>query len=311
MNNLEIRHLESFLVLAEEGNFGRAALRLNITQPPLTQRIKELEEILKVSLFDRTTRRVQITAAGRVFLEKVRATMQSLDIAVEASRLTERGVIGRLRVGYTGIASDSVLPQLVSRFGALYPKIALEFVGPCTTGETVLSLLNNETDVALCFLPITDMRLNSRRLTSTDLVLVLPNLHPLARKKSVSVKDVAEEPFVGYPADRGFRLRTAIDTECARAGFRARVVTESRWTQSLLCLVAAGVGVAIVPREQKVRGVAGVVFRSLKPSQLPLDHGIIWRSDDQSPLVASFLAVAQEKFPSGRHSDRRRNPSRP
>jgi DNA-binding transcriptional LysR family regulator len=298
MNGLEMKHLEFFVAVAEEGSFTRAALRLHITQPPLSLRIKQLEAMLKITLFDRTTRRVRLTSAGRVFLEKIQDTMQSLNAAVEASRLTARGLLGSLRVGYTGIASDSVLPQLLSMFGSLYPKIALEFLGPCTTGEVALSLLDEEIDVALCFLPLGEKRLESRRLRATELALVLPDRHPLARTIKISLKDLAEEPFVTYPASGGFHLRAAVDAECLRAGFRPRVVKDSRWTQTLLCLVAAGVGVAIVPKEQQARGMEGVTFRALIPSQAPLYHGIVWRKDDTNPFVANFLAVAQKAFPS-------------
>jgi len=298
MSALEMKHLESFVAVAEEGSFTRAALRLHITQPPLSLRIKELEAALKVSLFDRTTRRVRLTAAGQVFLERIRSTMQSLNAAVEASRLTARGVVGSLRVGYTGIASNSVLPQILSKFGSVYPKMSLDFLGPSTTGEVEIALLNQEIDVGLCFLPVGDTRIESRRLRVTEMVLALPDRHPLARTKKLSLADLAEEPFVSYPASGGFHLRAAVDAECARTGFRPRVVKESRWTQTLVCLVAGGVGVSIVPREQRTWAmVEGVTFRSLPPSQEPLYHGIVWRRGDASPFVANFLAVAQKVFP--------------
>ena len=298
MTNPEMKHLESFLAVAEEGNFTRAALRMHITQPPVTLRVRELEAMLKVSLFDRTTRRVRLTPAGRVLLEKLQGTMQSLHAALEASKLAEQGIVGTLRVGYTGIASNSVLPQLLSLFGLHYPKIALDFLGPCTTGELLLALLNQEVDVALCFMPVEDKRLESRRLRPTELMLALPNRHPLARKKEILVSDLVEEPFVTYPASGGFHLRAAVDAECARAGFRPRVVKEARWTQTLVCLVAGGMGISIVPGEPRTRGmVEGVTFRPFIPSQAPLYHGIAWRKDDTSPFVANFLSVSHKAFP--------------
>ena len=224
--------------------------------------------------------------------------MQSLNAAVEASRLTARGLVGGLRVGYTGIASNSVLPQILSKFGSVYPKIALDFLGPSTTGEVEIALLNQEIDVGLCFLPVGDTRLESRRLRVTEMALALPDRHPLARTKKISLKDLAQEPFVTYPATGGFHLRAVVDAECARAGFRPRVVKESRWTQTLVCLAAGGVGVSIVPREQRTWAmVEGVTFRPLPPSQAPLYHGIVWRKDDASPFVANFLALAQKVFP--------------
>jgi len=298
---LELRHLESFLAVAEAGNFTRAALRLNIAQPPLSRRIKELEAMLKASLFDRTTRHVRLTLAGRMFLENLRGTMQSLNSAVAAVRQAEQGLIGSLRVGYTGIASDSILPRLIRKFRTLYPRVAMDIVGPLPAGELTLSLLNEEIDVAVCFLPPPNKRLESHTLIITELVLVLSDRHKLARAQRVWLKDVAEESFVAYPANEGFSLRAAVDAECARAGFRPRVVRESRWSRTLLCLAAAGVGVAIVPKEQQRLGMEGVTFHQLYPSQLPLHQGVVWRKGDDNPLLGNFIAVAERSFPRSRN----------
>jgi DNA-binding transcriptional LysR family regulator len=121
----------------------------------------------------------------------------------------------------------------------------------------------------------------------------------LARTKKILVKDLAEEPFVTYPASGGFHLRAKVDAECAHAGFRPRVVKEERWTQTPVCLVAGGMGISIVPGEPRTRGmVEGVTFRTFIPSQAPLYHGIVWRKDDTSPFVANFLSVSHKAFPS-------------
>ena len=300
MSELELRHLESFLAVAEEGQFTRAASRLHIAQPPLSRRIKELETVLRASLFDRTTRHVRLTLAGRIFLEKVQVTMQALNLAMAAVRQAEQGIIGSLRVGYTGIASDSILPRLIHEFRTLHPKVGLDILGPFTAGELALSLLNEEIDAAVCFLPPPNKRLESRTLIVTELVLVLSDRHPLARARRVSLRDVAEESFVTYPANEGFSLRAAVDAVCARAGFRPRVVRESRWSRTLLCLVAADVGVAIVPKEQQKHGMEGVNFHSLHPAQLPLHQGVVWRKGDTNPLVANLVAVAERSFPRNR-----------
>jgi DNA-binding transcriptional LysR family regulator len=300
MSDMEMRHLESFLAVAEEGSFTRAALRLHITQPPLSLRIRELEARLKLTLFDRTTRRVRLTSAGQIFLEKLQVTMQALNTAVAAARQVDQGVMGSLRVGFTSIASDSVLPRLIREFHSLHSKVVLDIVGPSTTGQLGISLLNNEIDCALCFLPLSDARLESRTLVVTELALVLPDHHRLARARRISLQDIADEPFVTYPANGGSHLRAAADAECTRAGFRPKIVRESRWSQTLLCLVAAGIGVAILPKEQQKRGIEGIKFVGLHPSQVPLHHGIVWRKGDTNPSVANFLTVAQKCFPRAR-----------
>ncbi len=292
-----MRHLESFLAVAEEGNFTRAAVRLHITQPPLSMRIRELEAILKLTLFDRTTRRVRLTPAGRTFLAKLQVSLQALNMAVAAARQVDHGVTGSLRVGYTSIASDSVLPKLICRFHTLHPKVALDIVGPLTTGNLVSSLINNDIDCALCFLPLASKRLVAHTLIATELALVLPNKHPLASAKRLCLKDLAEEPFVAFPANVGSRLRAAVDAEWARARLRPRIVKESSWSQTLLCLVAAGTGVAMLPKELQKRGTEGIEFVDLQPPQAPLHLGIAWREGDGNLFVNNFLAVARECFP--------------
>jgi DNA-binding transcriptional LysR family regulator len=296
MKDLELRHLESFLVVAEEGNFTRAALRLHITQPPLSLRIQQLEGLLKVKLFDRTSKYIRLTAAGRVFREKLPLTLSSLEAAIEAARQAERGVVGSLRVGYTGITSDSVLPRLIRKFRLLHPRIALDVRGPSSTGELELRLINEEIDIALCFLPLPHKRLDSRTLVRTELAVVLPSTHPMAKAKKIVLAKLAEEPFIAYPATGGFHLRAASDAACARTGFRARVIKETRSPQSVLCLIAAGAGIAILPRDHKLRTTDGLAFRDFTPAMPPVQYGMAWRKDDDSPFVANFLAVAGNLF---------------
>ena len=233
-----------------------------------------------------------------MFLEKIQVTMQTLQAAVEATRQVGQGVVGHLRVGYTLIASNLLLPRLISAFGSLYPKVTVDLLGPSASGSLGSCLLKEEIDVALCFLPFPDDRLDWRKLFLVELALVLPERHPLAHARRVSLREVAEEPFVSYPAVGGFRLRAAVDAECARSGFRPRVVKESLSSQTLLCLVAAGVGVAIVPQDQQARSIEGVRFRKLDPPQAPFPYGITWRKYDMSSHVANFLAVANRVFPS-------------
>jgi DNA-binding transcriptional LysR family regulator len=310
MKDLEMRHLESFLVVAEEGSFTRAALRLNITQPPLSLRIQQLEALLKVRLFDRTNKYIRITPAGRVFREELQGAMNSIEAAIESARQADRGVVGSLRVGYTGITTDLVLLKLIRRFRSLHPKIALDVRGPSSTGELELRLINEELDVALCFLPLPHKALESHTLVTTDLAIVLPSKHPMARAKKISLATLAEEPFIAYPATGGFHLRAASDAACAKAGFRARVIKESRSPQSVLSLIAAGTGIAILPRDHKLRATDGLVFRELIPDMAPVQYGMAWRKTDDNPCMVHFLTAAIDLFsgdkvrPGGRISAR-------
>lgn len=169
-----------------------------------------------------------------------------LDQAVEACRQADRGETGRLRVGYTGRASHVLLPRLVLAFRQRFPEVVLDIEGPLATGALRLALLDGQLDVALCFLPLTDTGIASRSFAASEFVLALPASHALAERDEVPLALLAQEAFVGYPANKGFHLRDAMDAECRRAGFQPRVVRESESSQVLLCLIAAGAGVSII-----------------------------------------------------------------
>jgi DNA-binding transcriptional LysR family regulator len=290
---MELRHLRGFMAVAQEQSFTRAAERLHMAQPPLSQRILELERELGVRLFDRHTRQVSLSAAGRAFLEGIEPVFAQLDQAAEASRRAHRGEAGRLRLGFTGRASHHLLPRLVQAFHARHPGVALDIEGPLATGPLKAALLNGSLDAALCFLPLGGDGIATRAFARSELALFLPAAHPLAGRRSVSLAALAGEPFVGYPANRGFHLREAMDAECQRAGFTPRVVRESEASQVLLCLIAAGAGVSVLPRElEALEEFGGVVLKPLRPKARALQHGLAWMAANRSPALVNLLAIA-------------------
>ncbi|MGO4394260.1 LysR family transcriptional regulator [Variovorax sp. M-6] len=289
---MDLRHLRSFLAVAQEKNFTRAANRLHMAQPPLSQRIRQLEAELDVQLFDRCTRRVELTHAGKTFYEAVESVLSQLDLAVEACRRADRGETGLLRMGYSGRASHLLLPRLMVAFRTRFPQVVLDLVGPLPTGDLRAGLLDDQLDVVLCFLPLTDPGIACRSFAPTEFVLVLPTSHPLAGQEEVALAELIDDPFVGYPSNKGYRLRDAMDAECARAGFKPRVVRESANSQVLLCLVAAGTGASIVPRElQFQEHIGGIEFKSLGQHAHRLDHGMAWRRDNGNPALINFLSI--------------------
>ncbi|MEN5064812.1 LysR substrate-binding domain-containing protein [Achromobacter aegrifaciens] len=288
---MELRHLQSFVVLATELNFTRAALRLHIAQPPLSQRIRELEDELGVKLFDRSTRKVTLTVAGRVFLDSIQPMFRQLDGAVEACRKAGRGETGNLRLGYTGRASHVRLPGLVRDCRRHYSDIALDIQGPLPTGELRLKLLDGTLDAALCFLPLEGKHIVSHEFMLSEFSIALADAHPLAAKAKLRVADLAQEPFIAYPSGKGFHLRGAMDAICLEAGFLPRVVRETEASQTLLCLVAAGTGVAIIPRDIESFNMEGVVFRPLPADAPKLQHGIAWLQTNRNPALGRLLAL--------------------
>ena len=289
---MELRHLRGFLAVAQEQSFTRAAHRLHMAQPPLSLRIRELEEELGVKLFERHTRKVALSHAGQAFFDAVEPLFVQLDQAVEACRQADRGESGRLRVGYTGRASHWLLPRVMVAFRRQFPHVLLDIEGPLPTGTLRLKLLDGELDAALCFLPLADAGIETREFAASEFVLAVPASHRLARLDPLPLSLLANEAFVGYPSNKGFHLRDAMDAECLRAGFRPRVVRESETSQVLLCLVASGAGASIVPRElQAQEGVEGVVFKSLGPDAVRLSHGMAWLTANRNPALRSLLSL--------------------
>jgi DNA-binding transcriptional LysR family regulator len=289
---MELKHLRSFMTVARERSFTRAAERLHMAQPPLSLRIKQLEEALGAQLFERSTRRVTLTRAGQVFHDEVQKALAQLDLAVQACQRASKGEIGFLRLGYSGRASHLLLPQLLLAFRTAFPEVELDLDGPHPSGTLRDKLLDDQLDVALCFLPLEDPAIESRDHADIDFVLVMPSDHRFAGRDAIELAAFAGEPFVAYPGGKGFALRDAMDAQCARAGFEPRVVRESPTSQVLMCLVAAGVGVSIVPRElQYQEEIVGVAFKPLGPEALRLRHGMAWRRDNANPALRNLLSL--------------------
>jgi len=286
---MELRHLISFIVVAEERSFTRAALRLHIAQPPLSQRIRELEDELGARLFERSTRKVALTSAGRAFLDHVRGLPRQLDEAVQACRRAQRGETGKLRLGYTGRASQAQLPRLLGQLRHAYPDVMLDIQGPLPTGALRLKLLEDELDAALCFLPIEGPGLQTRVSLESEFAMALPASHPMARARRLALRQLQAEPFVAYPSGQGFHLRQAMEAICRDAGFVPRVVRESEASQTLLCLIAAGVGVGLIPREIEALNIEGVVFRALPRQARRIQHGLAWRQGNDNPALGRLL----------------------
>ena len=295
---MELRHLRGFLAVAQELSFTRAAHRLHMAQPPLSHRIRELEAELGVQLFERCTRQVHLTQAGQTFLEGVQALLLQLDKAVQDCRQADRGEQGVLRVGYTGRASQLLLPRLVWAFRQRYPGVHLDIQGPHPTGMLRTLLLQEQLDVALCFLPLRDERIDTRAFMSSEFVLAIPAGHPLAEEAQVLLSAFAQEPFVGYPSNQGFHLRDVMDAACRAAGFTPHVVHESETSQVLICHIVAGTGVSVIPQElQALEHLGGVVFKPLGPQAPRAEHGMAWLRSNRNPALRNLLQLDLAESP--------------
>ncbi len=292
---VETRDLHCFVVVAEEQSFSKAAIRLNVAQPALSLRIKDLEQKIGAKLFERTTRSVKLTNAGQVFYTEVKSIMLHLTQAIAAAQSASRGESGILRIGYTKRVSFFLVPALLRRLSIELPTLRLEIHNPLTTGELYALVRNGSLDLALTYLlDERDPQVQQEQLTESELVLVLPSAHPLSGEDSVDLKNFAGEQFVAYPAMGGYYLRALMEGICLDAGFRPSVAKESADTHALLYFVATGRYASILPLEVKDLQVEGVVYRKIKASSVIARHGVISLKANNNPVLPLALSILHE-----------------
>jgi DNA-binding transcriptional LysR family regulator len=287
---VELRHLRYFLAVAEEGHFGRAARRLRIAQPPVSRQIQALEEELGFPLFDRTKRRIELTAAGKVFRERARRVLDGVEEAVTAARRASLGQTGRVAVGYPSSLAYSGLTELLRAFRAHSPDVDL-VLREIPAQEQITALREGRLDVGLVRAPLAEPALASEPVRTEPLVVAMPADHRLARRSRVALRDLAREPFVGFPRASNAPFFDLLIRACHDAGFSPMIVQEAPQLD-IVSLVAAGYGVSLLP--ESVRNVPreGLVYKSLvdSPTTTLL---VVWRRDDPSPVVRDFLAVVR------------------
>jgi len=290
---MELRHLRYFIAVAEELHFGRAALKLGIAQPPLSQQIRALERELGILLLQRTKRRVQLTEPGRVFLEAGRAVLDGVERAVEAARRAERGQVGRLAIGFAPWSDFTELPRMVKLFGERHPDVQLELHN-LTVAEQLAALRAGRIDVGFVRPPVTDATLLTEPVLSEPIVVVFHAGHRFAKLRRVPVLDLAREPCTLLARRRAPAYYDHIAGLCRAGGLTLETKQEVEHPQTLLGLVAAGLGVSLVPGTFATASRVGVAHRWLDPPGPALETILTWRRDDPSPLVREFLAVVRE-----------------
>jgi DNA-binding transcriptional LysR family regulator len=289
---MELRHLRYFVAVAEELNFTRAAARLHISQPPLSQQIRQLEEELAVRLFDRTKHQVRITPAGEAVLNEARRTLAQADrVRIAARRLSE-GVSGSLRVGFPGSFPHTTLPAILRAFRAKFPAVELT-LHERSTEEQLASLATGTIDVAFVRLPVerAPASLVIKAILREPLILALPKKHPLARRAKVAVKALAAEPFILFPRHGAPGLYDQIEGICRRAGFQPSVAQEASQIQTIISLVSAGLGVAIVPRSMQTLHREHVVYRALGGPGVMTEMAVAYEKENPSMALQSFLRI--------------------
>lgn len=287
---MELRHLRYFVAVAEELSFTRAAERLHMAQPALSVQIRQLEGELGVSLFDRSRRSISLTEGGSVMLTEARRLLALLDNAVELVRRTGSGAVGRIAIGFVPSASNAALPPLLRRFSQTHPEVAMH-LREMAPGELVRRLHAGDLDVCFLYLPFSDPSLDQAVIAREAFVVALPADHRLAGRAAVDVRELAGEPFV-IPAQHGMPgLNAQVLDICREAGFAPRAVHDDVWlVQTMVGLVAAGAGVALVPASARALAPDGVVYRPLRePVVHEVELAAVWRRDDRAAVLRAFL----------------------
>ena len=265
-----------------------------MAQPPLSQQIMQLEREIGALLFSRVKKRVSLTAAGAVFLVEAKRTLVQAEHAVDEARKADRGDIGRLEVGFVSSATHhDAVPTILRVFRDRHPRVELGLI-ELTTVDQVRALREHQIDIGIVRPPIGDDALMVEAIIREQFVVALPENHRLAAMREVPLRALADDPFVLLPRNLHLALYDQIINLCSAAGFSPRVAQEAVQLQTIASLVAAGMGVALVPASIRNLRRRGVIYRDIEGITPTTEMAVAYRRDDISPVVRAFIAVASE-----------------
>lgn len=292
---IELRHLRYYVAVAEELHFGRAARRLHLSQPPLSQQIQQLERILGYPLLVRTSRAVRLTNAGEVFLDRARRTLRTVREDVEEARRLGRGEAGTLRVGFISSAMLTALPALLGEYRRRFPQVNLQ-LQEAHSSQLSGALRDGTIDAAILRDGDPADGIRFEVLSSEPYIAVLPADHPLATRQRLSTGALRQEKFVSPPSAAGRRATAKPFALCQAHGFEPQVVQEAPQWLTILRLVGAGLGVTIAPR--CVAQLAGddVACRPLRAASVRSDIELACRTHEDRAIVLSFVELARERL---------------
>lgn len=302
---MELRHLKYLVAVAEELHFGRAAIRLNISQPPLSQQIRQLEEELGVQLFRRTKREVQITEAGKRVIGEAYQVLGRINHFAKVASQAGNGEIGHLAVGVAG-GLNKILVGALRELARRYPGVHIE-LRYMNTGDQVDALREGRIDVGFVNLPLKEPALAMEIIKTEPLWLALPKDNPLARRRSVPIPMIANQPMIFFPRRVTPGLHDVITSMCRNAGFSLHVVHETDSVVGALTLVSAGLGIAFsTPSIQSFW--PDIVFRPIQNAP-NIEQAVSYRRESLSPALVSFLCIVKQTL--GKRSTKEELPATP
>ena len=288
---MELRHLRYFVAVAEELHFSKAAARLHIAQPPLSQQIQQLEAELGVKLFHRKTKRqVQLTEAGKVFLQETERLLAQLETAVAFTQRIGRGQTGQLRIGFTSLAIYDLLPLILQQFREQFLEVEL-VLQELTTSQQEQALKDSLIHVGFAHPPLEDDTLSYQCIHRETLVVALSSTHSLAQQERICVRSLKDEPLIVFPRYLAPGLYDRIMSLFGQVNFQPKIIQEAIQMQTIIGLVSAGMGVAITPSSLQNLQRSGVVYRPILEDVPVIETAVIWQQNSLTPIVENFLQL--------------------
>ncbi|WP_233429300.1 LysR family transcriptional regulator [Brevibacterium antiquum] len=294
--DMDLRHFSAFIAVAQELHFGRAAEKLHIAQPALSQMIRSLEAELDAPLFERTTRRVRLTPSGEALLEPAHAIRDQVEGARRIARSAQEGIVGRVRIGFGGTSGYSILSLLAREVAERQPGIELELHPQMYCGEAALALRDGVTDLAVIS-PPASAGIAVHVIRQERVMVAVPTRHELAGRNSVSMADLEEQPFITYAPSHGSQVREAMMRLADQAGFLPRIAQEAPDPYSLLALVGAQVGISIVVESSNHIRIDGVTYIRLAEGGDAFTLALGWRRNNPSKALTRVVEIVQEILP--------------
>lgn len=288
---IELRHLRYFVALAEELHFGRAAQRLHISQPPLSQQIAALEKEIGVPLLLRTSRSVDLTEAGRVFLVEARQTLAQARSAIDLARRAATGEVGRLQIGF--VPACGVIPAAIRRFTRLFPSVQVT-LRAMPSAEQADAVEHGRLDVGFVHLPMEVSKLSCEPVESHALMAALPARHRLSRRRTIPWRALEGETFIGFPRAAAPGAYDALMSRLREAGLVPRIAHETDSVLARLRMVGAGLGISLLPAYARNFKQPGVSLRPLGPPAAAATIGMVHCPPRHTPALGRFLEVVRE-----------------
>lgn len=290
---MDIRKMRYFITVAEELNFSRAAERLMMAQPPLSQEIRKLEEELGVQLFHRTKRMVELTDAGKIFLEGARQTLLQVDRTIKETQLADEGKIGHLIIGF--VDSTETVIDILKKFRERFPRIQL-ILREMTTDQQIKALYEKQIHIGFIRSKQNNEILVSEVCSEECLKLVLHEEHSLVSLRNISIKSLVDEPFILFPRHFGTNFYDLIISYFWEHGVSLNIVQEAIQMQTIVNLVATGMGISVVPSSVESYKKSGVMYKDIQENTPKINLYVGWRQDEKSVVLENFLTVVREVY---------------